>query len=821
VTVPTPVVEWAPAQGPFETVDTYADLTGASGVFVSTPDSTSFNIQDLDVAARVTVTDLTNGVQVVVSKDAFGAQRSFVLAINGTGNLIVETWNEAGVALSNQASTVILPFSDGDTFWVRATVDINNGAGGNTATYFYAADQQTEPTTWTTLGTTRVRAVTGTTLYDSTAAVQIGAQAGSSRLTGRVYRVLIRNGIAGTLVSEFHADRDSISGSSTFVSETGETWTFNGAASRVSDWADISTDVQAGSVTTGRQYEFDRFNAGSASITWVSESRLFDFDNASSTYFGQLQPMRQFRIRMRRSSQVWPIFRGYCIDWDQTVDSSDKVMFTTVRLADAFALLDATKAPSPYATAVLAKSPRFYARFDDANQVYDSSTFANHGTWGTLATIVSGLLTNDASNAVSMSATSYGQGALQPPTSWTDFTLEFWIQTTTSDAALLSWTTGSSSTPSVFSLAGGKLRATWNGLLFTDEFNKVLNDGVRHHVVYRSNGLVGSAEIDGVAVTNTGTSYVFIPSGLSVTNTYRLGYNPATGLAGFVGTLDELALYSSTSTASTYTTGIAPWQNQTTGARVTAILDAISWPAALRDIDTGDSTMQTASISSDTALGAIQQAADTELGQTFVDEYGNIRHRSRSSLWLSARSKTSQVTFNDRHSGTTKIYSNQGFSMVRDALLLRNPVTASRANGTTITRQDDTLITEFGLRDYQAPTSYDSSDLVVSDRAEFLLGRYKNLQTRLESMTINVHRDPADLTATVGTTTIGTRITVQRLPLNTGSTTSIEQIVEGITHQFAPQRWSTTYRASPLETTVYFILDDATYGQLDEEPLGY
>jgi hypothetical protein len=46
-------------------------------------------------------------------------------------------------------------------------------------------------------------------------------------------------------------------------------------------------------------------------------------------------------------------------------------------------------------------------------------------------------------------------------------------------------------------------------------------------------------------------------------------------------------------------------------------------------------------------------------------------------------------------------------------------------------------------------------------------------------------------------------------------------IIEGVAHRFAPRRWSTTYRASPIETTVFFILDDATYGVLDDDRLAY
>lgn len=810
MTVPSPIVEWASDKGPYELVDTYANLTGASGAYVSTPDSAAVSVTgDIEIVVRVMLTDWTpSATNAMVGKFAAGS-RDYWFEVRTDGK-VKFGWSSDGATLLEAVSTVATGFSDGLTYWLKVTRNSSTG----TVTFSYASDFPDEPTSWTGLGASVATAPSD--MNNGTSPLWLGGlSGGTSWLSGRVYQATIRNGINGTTVAEFHADRDSIPGSSTFVSlTTGETWTFNGAASRVSDWVDLTDYVQDGSVQVGRQYELDRFNSGSASITWVSESRLFDFENTASTYFGQLQPMRQFRIRMRRSDQVWPIFRGYCIDWDQTTDSSDNVFFTTVRLADAFALLDATAAPSPYESAVLAKSPTAYFRLHDTNSI-PARKGGGSGVWSATPTLTTPLIANDASSSWSAAGGIYGK--IFPTVTNPNTCIEFWMSTTATTGTIID--ANAAGIRVLFYLAAGKLRVYRSDTGRYYETTNVVNTGTAQNIYF--NFATNAFVINGVA--DAGTNALATPDelgGVTIeTGVWYLGTNQARTYP-YVGVLDELAIYSS-NVGNNYTVGTTPWSGQTTGARVTAILDAIGWPAALRDIDTGDSTMQTADIAGETALGAVQQASDTELGQTYIDEYGNVHHRSRSNLWLQNRSKTSQVTFNDSWSGTTKIYSNQGFSMVRDALLLRNPVTASRANGTTITRQDDTLITTFGRRDYQAPVSYDSSDVVISDRAEFLLARYKNLQTRLESMTVNVHRDPADLTATIGTTTIGTRITVRRKPLNSGSATSVDQIVEGISHRFAPRVWSTTFRASPLERTVYFILDDATFGVLDDDLLAY
>lgn len=815
MTVPTPIVEWAPAQGPFETVDSYANLTGAAGSSVSAPNSGNYyGATTYQVLVRVRATDYTPAAtqNLVTLYNATGNQRSWKLSILTSGAL---QWTRStnGSTDVSQASSVPT-LTNGVNYWLGVQYAAATGA----VSFYRAPDSQVAPTVWSGWTLISSHVMTAGAPFATNAQLVLGADdANNDRFVGRIYEMRLI--VTAGQVAWFRPDTDGYSGMTSFVSTTAETWTFNGAATLTGDWADLSTDVQSGTVSTGRQYELDRFNAGSATVTWVTDSRLFDFDNSASAYAGQLQPMRQFRIRMRRGAQVWPIFRGYCIDWDQTTDPADRVLFTTVRLGDAFALLDATAAPSPYRAAVLAKPTLGYFRFDDANRIQDSSTYGNDGTWGALATLTTGLLTNDASTAVSMGASSYGSGTCAAPTVSGEFTYEFWISTTTANGTINYVDLGQGLTAH---LVAGRLRITRNGLLSVSEYSPVLNDGQRHHVLVQVNGVIMTVAIDGVVQAASGPAYTFIQNPpLGFGRGYWLGFWSASTQSAVVASHDEFAIYNGNAVAGTYSTGIDPWANQTTGARIAAVLDAVGFPAALRELDAGDSIMQAADFGTSTALEAIQQAADTELGQTYVDELGRVHHRSRSAVWLNATSKVSQVTFNDRHSGTTKLYSNADFSMKRDALLLRNPVTAQRANGATVTVQDATLIAEFGNRDYRAPVSWDSTDLVIGDRADFLLSRYKNLNTRLENLTVHVHRDPDDLTATVGTTTIGTRISVNRKPLAVGTTTTITQIVEGVTHQFAPRKWSTSYRASPLETTVYLILDDSNFGQLDQEPLGY
>ena len=58
------------------------------------------------------------------------------------------------------------------------------------------------------------------------------------------------------------------------------------------------------------------------------------------------------------------------------------------------------------------------------------------------------------------------------------------------------------------------------------------------------------------------------------------------------------------------------------GARINALLDAVSWPSALRAIDTGQSTVQAVTLTDTTILNHIQDIAASESGQFFIAQDG-------------------------------------------------------------------------------------------------------------------------------------------------------------------------------------------------------
>jgi len=172
-------------------------LNGVAGNYASAPDSVPLSITgDIDIRAHVALDDWTPGTSMMLlAKDTSG-QRSYTFSVLATTGLLVVGYSTDGTNLVEITSSVAPTVSDFGRLWVRVTLDVDNGAGGKTATFYTSTDGSI----WTQLGTAQTTAGT-IAIADTTSVLQIGSNfLTSNRLTGLVYRAQIYNGIAGTLV---------------------------------------------------------------------------------------------------------------------------------------------------------------------------------------------------------------------------------------------------------------------------------------------------------------------------------------------------------------------------------------------------------------------------------------------------------------------------------------------------------------------------------------------------------------------------------------------------------------------------------------------
>lgn len=206
----------------------HLEMDGDPTGYVSTPHVPALNITgDIDVRVEIDA-DLTSNASSHAILGKWGetpAERSWTLRYS-SGELRLQ-WLTASATSSSAFIGVELVGGAA----LRATLDVDNGAGGWTVR-FYQADSIDGP--WTQLFDDIVFAGT-TSVQATTSQLRIGP--GDSTTTpfvrqpfvGTGTRFQVRNGIDGTLVAD--ADfRPLADGASGFTDSTGRVWTVNGTA---------------------------------------------------------------------------------------------------------------------------------------------------------------------------------------------------------------------------------------------------------------------------------------------------------------------------------------------------------------------------------------------------------------------------------------------------------------------------------------------------------------------------------------------------------------------------------------------------------------
>lgn len=624
----------------------------------------------------------------------------------------------------------------------------------------------------------------------------------------------------------------------------------NGPFDADGDWCDITHYVESGQCSRGRQYEIDRFQAGSLRLTLIATTRLFDAEHVTGPFYPYLVPMRQVRVSAVWSGTRYPVWRGYITDWGETVEQDAKFV-TTIQARDAFALLERIELPSSaWALEVQKDSPILWFRLGETDtvRVTDSSEGGNYGIYDNVAQGATGLVVNDADGAVTFDVGTDQRVWVQSPTLIDDypFTVSIMAQTSSANSdhiktlfsgwdgfvagidrlnLRIDYASGPAGAGRVVSSVVGSNNTDTRSVASTIQ----VDDDQPHHiaVVYASasSQLVYVDGVDVTDVISAGTPTWTL--GASYGFGYYIGNTPdlTVGDYGFIGTLDEVAVFDSALSAARLAAhslaAIDGWEGDDTGTRVGRFLDAIDWPTTLRDVDTGISILGPASWSAGTsALAVLQAWADTEIGLFYTDKDGKIVWKSRHGPLLDSTSTTSQATFGDAHSAATLKFSD--VAMPRDEALIRNPVRASRRDGVTVEAKDAAGITKYGNRAWSAPNSEDQLDSVIRDRAIWYRERFKEMRTRLRQMTLQP-RKATGLWPQVFGREIGERITVSRTPLGLNAEVSVPQIIERVEHVFTPKSWTTVFGGSPVDPNVgdYLILDDATYGLLDTGVLAY
>jgi hypothetical protein len=178
-------------------------LPGVSGEYVSAPYVAAMDItNDIDIRWVGSLDDWTpSALQILLARDQNASTKvCWMLGVAASGVLTLYHAPTGAGASRIGKSSAALGFTDGATRGVRACLDVDNGAGGYTITFYTSTDLGA---TWDQLGAPVVTAGVTSIYNSSTAIMEVGSYIGgaNSPLAGTVLSAEVRDGIDGTLVA--------------------------------------------------------------------------------------------------------------------------------------------------------------------------------------------------------------------------------------------------------------------------------------------------------------------------------------------------------------------------------------------------------------------------------------------------------------------------------------------------------------------------------------------------------------------------------------------------------------------------------------------
>jgi hypothetical protein len=250
---------------------------------------------------------------------------------------------------------------------------------------------------------------------------------------------------------------------------------------------------------------------------------------------------------------------------------------------------------------------------------------------------------------------------------------------------------------------------------------------------------------------------------------------------------------------------------QTTGTRITKILDQVSFPTSMRITDTGSTTVQADPATARTSLQALKAAEFAEQGAFFIRTDGTAEFKDRNDVVGSLAAtpiefnQTTGIPYSDlRYAFDDKLIINQA-SMTRlggSAQVVANVDSSARyfPHGTTLTE----MIPE--------------TDAQVLDIARIYVATRANTDIRIDAMTVDLLDTDVPTDTMIGLDYFD-NLQITNVQEN-GSTIVKTLQVQGLAWDITPNSMKCT--VTTLEPIVEgFIIGSSTYGIIGQSIMGY
>jgi len=250
------------------------------------------------------------------------------------------------------------------------------------------------------------------------------------------------------------------------------------------------------------------------------------------------------------------------------------------------------------------------------------------------------------------------------------------------------------------------------------------------------------------------------------------------------------------------------------GTRINKILDTISWPNSMRDIDAGQTTMQLDPGSPRTALQAMQTVELSEYGSLYVNASGSFVFQDR--LFTTTSVSGTPVVFNDN--GTGIKYFN-ALWLLNDVLIY-NSAQITRTGGTTQSASNQASIDKYFIHSYNQQNLLMQTDTVALDYARAYVASRAETTTRCDAITLDLYTDNYDagITAALNLEFFDP-VTITTTQPGSSTLTKTLQVF-GVAHSITPNSWKTQF--TTLEPIIDgFIIGSSLYGILGTSVLSY
>jgi hypothetical protein len=250
------------------------------------------------------------------------------------------------------------------------------------------------------------------------------------------------------------------------------------------------------------------------------------------------------------------------------------------------------------------------------------------------------------------------------------------------------------------------------------------------------------------------------------------------------------------------------------GTRINQILNTISWPASMRDIDAGLTTMQADPGTARTSLAALQTVTNSEYGAFYVDASGSFVFQDRSVTTASIGG--TPTVFNDN--GTDIGYANAVWRL--DDTLVFNQANVTRTGGTVQTAINAASVEKYFAHTYNQQNLLMQTDAVALDYARAYVASRAETSVRCDAIELDLYTDNyANGILAALDLDFFDPVTITTNQPGASTLTKTLQVF-GVGHTVTPNKWRTVL--TTLEAVLDgFIIGNTNYGVLGQNVLSY